>query len=152
MTKSVNGKVLLVDDEEMVTRNMEMLLRVESSLEPVAFNLPDQALAYLREETVDVVLADFVMPGINGLDFLAQVKTIQPATSRLLLTGYADKESAIRAINEIGLFQYLEKPWNNADVLVILRNAVERSQLLRKLNERTNSLGELRDQVWRMLV
>ncbi len=116
------------------------------------FNSPDQALAYLREETVDAVLADFVMPGINGLDFLAQVKTIQPATSRLLLTGYADKESAIRAINEIGLFHYLEKPWNNADVLVILRNAAERSQLLRKLSDRTNSLGELRDQVWRMLV
>ena len=152
MDDAIKGKVLLIDDEEMVTRNLEMLLRMESSLEPVAFNSPERALEHVGSETVDVVLADFIMPGMNGLDLLAQVKEIQPAASRMLLTGYADKESAIRAINEIGLFHYLEKPWQNEDVLLLLRNAAERSQLLRQLNDQTNSLGELREKIWRMLV
>ena len=146
------GRVLIIDDEEMVTRNLQMLLQMETPFEAVPFNTTEKALEYLQTETVDVILADFIMPGMNGLDFLAEVKRIQPAASRVLLTGYADKESAIRAINDIGLFHYLEKPWENDFVLMVLRNAAERSQLLRQLNEKTTSLSDMREKIWRMLV
>ena len=101
------GRIVLVDDEEMVTQNLEMLLSMETGYESVSFNQPASALEYLRKNKADVVLSDFIMPEMNGLDLLAQVKEVQPTCSRLLLTGYADKESAIRAINEVGLFQYL---------------------------------------------
>jgi len=146
------GRVVLVDDEEMVTQNLEMLLEMETAYEAVTFNQPASALEYLKQNQVDVVLSDFIMPEMNGLDLLAQVKEVQPACSRLLLTGYSDKESAVRAINEVGLFQYLEKPWDNDFVMMTLRNAVERSRLLRQLQDRTQSLDTFREEVWKMLI
>jgi DNA-binding NtrC family response regulator len=152
MTESMEGRVLVVDDEAMVTGNLEMLLRMESKLEPVSFNAPQAALDYLGRHTVDAILTDFIMPEMNGLDLLARAKGIQPTTTRVLLTGYADKDSAIRAINDVGLFQYLEKPWDNDFVLMVLRNAVERSQLLRQIRERENSIDEFREKVWKMLI
>ena len=146
------GRVVLVDDEEMVTQNLEMLLSMETDYESVAFNQPASALEYLKQNEADAVLSDFIMPDMNGLDLLAQVKEVQPTCSRLLLTGYADKESAVRAINEVGLFQYLEKPWENEFVMMTLRNAVERSRLLRQLQDKTQSLDTFREEVWKMLI
>ena len=146
------GRVVLVDDEEMVTQNLEMLLSMETDYESVAFNQPASALEYLKQNEADAVLSDFIMPDMNGLDLLAQVKEVQPTCSRLLLTGYADKESAVRAINEVGLFQYLEKPWENEFVMMTLRNAVERSRLLRQLQDKTKSLDTFREEVWKMLI
>ena len=152
MTDAIQGRVLIVDDEEMVTKNLEMLLKMETSLEPVTFNVPQEALEYAKSELVDVAISDFIMPEMNGLELLSKIKEAQPATSRVLLTGYADKDSAIKAINEVGLFQYLEKPWENEFVLMVLRNAAERTQLLRKLGEKSTSLNEMREEIWRMLV
>lgn len=146
------GRIVLVDDEEMVTQNLEMLLSMETGYESVSFNRPAAALEYLKKNKADVVLSDFIMPEMNGLDLLAQVKEVQPTCSRLLLTGYADKESAIRAINEVGLFQYLEKPWDNDFVMMTLRNAVERSRLLNQLQDKTQSLDTFREEVWKMLI
>ena len=147
-----DGRVVLVDDEEMVTQNLEMLLSMETGYESVCFNRPASALEYLKQNEVDAVLSDFIMPEMNGLDLLAHVKEVQPTCSRLLLTGYADKESAIRAINEVGLFQYLEKPWENEFVMMTLRNAVERSRLLKQLQDKTQSLDTFREEVWKMLI
>ncbi len=152
MTEVIQGRVLIVDDEEMVTKNLEMLLKMETSLEPVTFTVPQEALEYAKSELVDVAISDFIMPEMNGLELLSKIKEAQPATSRVLLTGYADKDSAIKAINEVGLFQYLEKPWENEFVLMVLRNAAERTQLLRKLGEKSTSLNEMREEIWRMLV
>ena len=59
-----------------------------------------------------------------------------PLVPRVLLTGYADKENAIKAINEVGLYQYIEKPWNNDDLRLIIRNALEKTVLLRQLKEK----------------
>ena len=146
------GRVVLVDDEEMVTQNLEMLLSMETGYESVSFNQPASALEYLKQNEADVVLSDFIMPEMNGLDLLAHVKNVQPTCSRLLLTGYADKESAVRAINEVGLFQYLEKPWENEFVMMTLRNAVERSRLLKQLQNKTQSLDTFREEVWKMLI
>ena len=134
-----DGRVVLVDDEEMVTQNLEMLLSMETGYESVCFNQPASALEYLKQNEVDAVLSDFIMPEMNGLDLLAHVKEVQPTCSRLLLTGYADKESAVRAINEVGLFQYLEKPWENDFVMMTLRNAVERSRLLKQLQDKVQN-------------
>jgi len=147
-----DGRVVLVDDEEMVTQNLEMLLSMETNYESVCFNRPASALEYLKQNEADAVLSDFIMPEMNGLDLLAHVKEVQPTCSRLLLTGYADKESAVRAINEVGLFQYLEKPWENEFVMITLRNAVERSRLLKQLQDKTQSLDTFREEVWKMLI
>jgi response regulator RpfG family c-di-GMP phosphodiesterase len=60
---------------------------------------------------------------------------------RIILTGYADKENAIKAINNVGLFQYIEKPWDNDDLLIILRNGLEKQKLMSRLNEKIEEIN-----------
>jgi response regulator RpfG family c-di-GMP phosphodiesterase len=89
---------------------------------------------------VDLVVSDYMMPGMNGIQLLAHARRCQPEATRVLLTGHADKASAIQAINEVGLFHYLEKPWDNAQLLLVIRQAVERTLLFRELKAKIAEL------------
>jgi response regulator RpfG family c-di-GMP phosphodiesterase len=73
------------------------------------------------------------MPEMDGITFLAKVREKLPLVPRILLTGYADKENAIKAINNVGLYQYIEKPWDNEDLKIIIRNGLEKTILLKQL-------------------
>ena len=133
--------ILILDDEPIVTTTIRNYLDLTGDYETVAFHDPAQALEYLRAHPVDLIVSDQMMPGMNGLEFFQQVKQIQPEAIRVLLTGYAQKEDAIRAINQVGLYQYLEKPWSNDELGIIIRNGLERKRLYTSLQAR---LGELR--------
>ena len=128
--------ILLVDDDEMVLASLRSLLELETEYRLETARDGDEALARSRDVDFDLVITDYLMPGINGIELLARLKESQPWAPRILLTGYADKENAIQAINEVGLFQYLEKPWNNTHLLLVIRNALERRHLLRVLQEK----------------
>jgi serine phosphatase RsbU (regulator of sigma subunit) len=92
---------------------------------------------------VDLVISDFLMPQMNGIEFLKEVKALQPEAIRVLLTGYADKENAIRAINDVGLYHYLEKPWDNEALLSIVRNGLKEKSLRKTLAEKVKELDSL---------
>lgn len=128
------GKILVLDDEKIVTSAFKALFRVEGIQDVHLFNVPSEALDYLKKDRPDLIISDFMMPEMNGLEFLTEAKKLCPDTSMILLTGYADKENAIRAINEIGLYKYIEKPWDNDDLILNIKNGVERSHLIAKLN------------------
>ncbi len=144
---SVNAKpaVLIVDDEEMVLTSIRAFLKLETDYEVHGFTDPEQALRFLETRPVDVAVADYVMPKMNGIQFLGRAKQLQPEATRILLTGYADKQSAIQAINEVGLFHYLEKPWENAQLLLVIQNGIERAQLLRQLRDKIAELDQAHD-------
>ena len=76
------------------------------------------------------------------IDLLAEVRKIKPDVTRIILTGYADKENAIKAINEVGLFQYVEKPWDNDQLLIIIRNGLDKHFLLRNLREKITEINK----------
>lgn len=152
MKPAERSRILLLDDEPMVTRALGTLLEMSDDFEPIPFNIPEAALDYLERERVDAILSDFVMPGMDGLQFLEAARRIQPTATRLFLTGYADKQSAIRAINEVGLFRYLEKPWDNDEILLTLRNAAERCRLMRLLEDKTQDLEQLQAEIRRVLL
>ncbi len=134
------GKIVVVDDEKMVTSAFKTLLKVEGLSDAVFFNNPEEAVEYLKTETPDIIISDFIMPEMNGLEFLTQAKKMYPEVSMILLTGYADKENAIKAINEIGLYKYIEKPWDNDDLIINIKNGIERSHLLENLREKISEL------------
>ena len=119
------GKIVVVDDEKIVTSAFATLLKVEGFSDAHFFNSPAEALDFLAKNTPDLVISDFLMPKMNGLEFLSEVNKLYPEVSKILLTGYADKENAIRAINEIGLYRYIEKPWNNDDLIINIKNIFE---------------------------
>lgn len=134
--------IVIVDDEDMVLTSLSSLLSLETEYDVESFTSPKEALSYVREHDVDIVLSDYLMPEMDGITFLAQVREVRPEVPRIILTGYADKENAIKAINEVGLFQYIEKPWDNDDLLIILRNGIERKRLVSKLQEKIGQINE----------
>ena len=100
------------------------------------------ALQHIQDHDVDLVISDYLMPEMDGITFLSQVRELKPDVPRIILTGYADKENAIKAINQVGLFQYIEKPWENEDLRVIVRNGLEKMQLLKKLQVKINEITQ----------
>jgi response regulator RpfG family c-di-GMP phosphodiesterase len=132
--------VLIVDDEEMVATALRSFLELETSYRILTYTSPVQALDEAQDERVNVVIADFMMPDMDGITFLRQFREMSPQATRILLTGYADKENAIRAINEAGLYYYLEKPWSNEHLKLVIRNGVERSSLFNELDSRVQAL------------
>lgn len=134
------ASVLIVDDEEMVITSVRAYLELETDFEVHGFTEPHQAAKHLEANPVDIVVSDYLMPGLSGIQLLTRAKQLQPEASRVLLTGHADKQSAIQAINQVGLYHYIEKPWENAQLLLIIQNGIERARLLRDLRERVAEL------------
>jgi serine phosphatase RsbU (regulator of sigma subunit) len=137
------ASILIVDDEEMVLSSLRGLFMLQTSYQVLEAGDPRKALEDLSRTRVDLVISDFLMPQMNGIEFLKEVKKVQPETIRVLLTGYADKENAIKAINDVGLYHYLEKPWDNEALLSIVRNGLKEKSLRQKLGEKVKELDSL---------
>ena len=142
MSGPVRAHVVIVDDEEMVCASLRTFLELETDYLVHTFNVPAEALAHIEAEPVDVIVADFMMPGMDGVEFLTRSRSLRPHATRVLLTGYADVENAVRAINEAGLYHYLRKPWENEHFKLVLRNGIERSTLVNELDTRIRALEE----------
>ncbi|MBD3383790.1 response regulator [candidate division KSB1 bacterium] len=133
--------IVIVDDEEMVLTSLSSFLNLETDYNVHTFLSAKKALDYIKKNNVDLVISDYLMPEMDGITFLAKVRDCKPEIPRIILTGYADKENAIKAINEVGLFQYIEKPWDNDDLLIILRNGLEKQKLMKKLQEKISEIN-----------
>jgi DNA-binding NtrC family response regulator len=132
--------VLIVDDEEMVITSIRAFLQLETDFTVHGFTDPEEAARFAAANPVDVAVSDYLMPKMNGIQLLTRIKELQPEASRVLLTGHADKQSAIQAINQVALFQYLEKPWDNAQLLLVIRSGAERAELYRELRDKVEAL------------
>lgn len=128
--------IAIVDDEEMVLTSLRSFLLLETDYEVETYRSPKSALDDLKNKNLDLIVSDYLMPEMNGIEFLLEVKKIHPFATRILLTGYADKENAIKAINEVGLYQYVEKPWDNDDLRITIQNGLERRFLMEKLENK----------------
>ena len=136
MTDEALETIVIVDDEEMVLTSLSSFLMLETDYNVITFLSPHEALEYITGNEVDMVVSDYLMPEMDGISFLAKVREVKPHIPRIILTGYADKENAIKAINEVGLYQYIEKPWDNDDLQIIIRNGLEKQRLMKHLEEK----------------
>ncbi|MDP9528673.1 HD domain-containing phosphohydrolase [Pseudomonas protegens] len=124
--------LLLVDDEESILNSLRRLLRGQ----PYDVLLADsgaKALEMLAQRPVDLVMSDARMPNMDGASLLARVRERYPGTRRILLTGYADVSTIIKAVNEGQIHQYLSKPWNDEELLLVLRQGLEQQHAEREL-------------------
>jgi len=142
-----SSKIVVVDDDKIVTSSLKTLFKLEGFSNMHYFNDPKEAIEFLKLEKPDLILSDFLMPEMNGFEFLSVAKQLYPEVSMILLTGYADKENAIRAINEVGLYKYIEKPWDNDDLIMNIKNGVERSYLLSELRQKIGELEVAKSQL-----
>jgi signal transduction histidine kinase len=145
----VTPSVYVVDDDALVTDSLSRALQLETDWRVRSFNHGAQALDAMPSQPPDVVLSDFKMPHMDGIAFLGRVRAAYPESVLLLLTGYADKESAIRAINEVGIWQYVEKPWDLGDLLVKIRQGLERRALVVELRAKNTTLQTRLDELER---
>lgn len=141
------GKILYVDDDKLLTSTFSTLMQVEGFDDVVIYNNPKEAVEYLKLQAPDLIISDFLMPEMNGLEFLKEAKELYPETSMILLTAYADKENAIKTINEIGVYKYIEKPWDNDDLIMNIRNGIERSHLLADLRDKIEKLEKAKKEL-----
>lgn len=126
-------RLLLVDDEPNILNSLRRLLRTEGFTVRTAEG-GEQALALLAEEPADVIVSDMRMPGMSGAEFLKQARERWPESVRILLTGFADMSSTVSAVNEGGIYAYLNKPWNDTQLLQTLQGALERKRLVDERN------------------
>jgi response regulator RpfG family c-di-GMP phosphodiesterase len=133
--------VLYVDDEPALCRAFSRIFHDRRDLDVVAVVSAEEALELLEREPFDVVVSDLRMPGMSGLELLATARSRAPEARRLLVSGYADFESALDAINDVGIDRLLTKPWENDEV----RGAVDGAlKLVRLQRENVRVTGELR--------
>ena len=137
--KSVE-RVLILDDEEMVLTSIRSFLELETDYEIVPFTSASEALEYTKKNKINLVVSDYLMPDMDGISFLAKMREIDPNATRIILTGYADKENAIKAINDVGLFQYIEKPWDNDNLKLVIRNGIDKQKLLSELESKVGEI------------
>lgn len=121
------SKILFVDDEPQMLTALQRVFRGKQFDVKLA-NSGSQGLEFLKEGPFDVIISDMRMPEMDGATFLAQSIELSPSSRRILLTGYSDQESTIRAINDGQVHQYLSKPWDNEK----LRSVVE-SEIAEKI-------------------
>ncbi len=139
-------RVLLVDDEPPILRSLVRLLTFET-YELTTATTAAAALAELAHHEIAVVLTDFDLGGVDGVELLREARRLSPDTSRILFSGHIDIELLRRAVNGGEVYRFVTKPWEDDELLQAVRQGVERSQLLR----RNRALGERAEEQNRQL-
>ena len=145
--ESRRALVYVVDDDPLVLRSLAGLLELETEHRVRTFTTGDAVLEAIQDEAPDVLISDLTMPGMDGLALLEKARQESPETARIVLTGYADKDSAVRAINTAGVYQFIEKPWDNDYLLVTVANAVHAVELGQKLHATIEELSARNQQL-----
>ncbi|MDX9838346.1 MAG: response regulator [Azoarcus sp.] len=138
--------LLLVDDEANILSSLRRLFR-PAGYRVLTAESGDEALELLAAEPVDLILSDMRMPGMTGAELLAIACERWPDTVRILLTGYSDMSSTIDAINRGQIYRYVAKPWDDGDLKLLVRDALERMQLKRENERMTRTIAEQNEQL-----
>lgn len=132
------SRILFVDDEPAILRSLQ---RIASKVDAVILTASSgkDALELINECPVDVVVSDFKMPNMDGNQLLEQVAQISPETVRIILTGHGDMDMILNSINDGHIWGFLHKPWDNYELIVKLKQALQLQQVLaeRTLMRRT---------------
>lgn len=120
--------VLLVDDEQNVLAALKRAL-VDEPYELLTAGSGEEGLAALARDEIKVVVSDERMPGMGGAEFLARVREHYPETVRIMLTGHADVEATMKAVNRGEIYRFFTKPWSEVEIRLALRSALEKFDL-----------------------
>ncbi|PRE35516.1 HD domain-containing phosphohydrolase [Burkholderia cenocepacia] len=123
--------ILLVDDEPNVLSALRRVFR-PTGYDIVTADSGEMALEILASTDIDLIVSDMRMPHMSGAEFLARARALYPDTMRILLTGYAELASVVQAVNEGGVYRYLNKPWDDHDLLLTIEHALEQRRLRRE--------------------
>ena len=140
-------KILLVDDEANVLKSLKRLF-IDSDYKIFTAGSGDEGMQICAREDIALVISDYRMPSMNGVQFLAKVKEEYPSTIRIILSGYADVAAIVESINDGQVYKFLSKPWNDQDLLTTIQRSLEHYDLQHEnkalLDELKTTNAELR--------
>ncbi len=149
MTETVRPKILLVDDEKSILDSLYRFCR-QRKWEAFRANGGAEGLALLDTQKVDLIISDMRMPNMDGAEFLTKAKDKMPDAVRVLLTGYADMEAVINAVNQAKIYNYLNKPWDDNMLESVITSALDfkekedqRLSLVNEVAQKNAELAEL---------
>jgi response regulator RpfG family c-di-GMP phosphodiesterase len=137
--------ILLVDDEAGILHSLQRLLRSVANVKVLTAANAEQGLVLLKNSPISLIVSDHRMPGMTGVEFLTEARAIRPETIRILLTGYADLETPVKAINNGSVRYYITKPWDNELLLSRIKESLELYEMMtdnRRLDEITRKQNE----------
>jgi two-component system NtrC family sensor kinase len=151
-------RILCVDDEIPILKAMKRIF-MDSDYEILTASSAGEGLDMLSDpRPIQVVVSDYRMPGMNGVEFLQEVCRKSPDTVRIVLSGYADTASIVAAINEGEIYKFIPKPWNDDELKFTIKNAVERYflhttniELTKKLKDMNEKLRIINENLERMV-
>ncbi|MEQ9376152.1 MAG: hybrid sensor histidine kinase/response regulator [Imperialibacter sp.] len=132
--------ILYVDDESnnlIVFRNAFF-----RNFKVITSNSAEEALSILKTEVVQVIISDQRMPGMTGIDFLSKANQISPDSIKMILTAYSDIDVILKAVNEVGIYQFILKPWDSNHLLLTLNNAIQKYELSNQNKALIDDLGK----------
>lgn len=119
--------LLLVDDEPNILKALSRLLK---DYHISTAGSSEEALSLAEQRQFDLVITDYKMPGINGVDFLILFKRLQPDAVRIVLSGFADLDGVQHAINDAEVFRFINKPWSNLEISNVVKNGLAHRRVL----------------------
>ena len=142
------ARLLIIDDEIKVINSLNRIFDKEIYEVAIATN-PEKAITIIENQELDLIICDYHMPLMSGIDVLKHSKKINPTTIRILITGNSDLDIAISAINEGSIYYFISKPWKNEELLGVVKKALEykgeqdKKVLLYDMNNRLKSVEEM---------
>ena len=123
-------QVMLVDDEDYILKALKRTINMYTDWDVETYQDPREALRRARTTVFDAVITDYMMPELNGLELLQELRDLQPDTIRILLTGVIDIETVMSAINKAGAFRFIPKPWDDEQLLGNIREGLKFRDIL----------------------
>jgi response regulator RpfG family c-di-GMP phosphodiesterase len=132
--------VLFVDDEQSIRNSIERMYLERDDVRFLFAASGNEGLEILAREEVWVVVSDYLMPKMRGIEFLSRARSARPETIRIMMTAYADLSIAIEAINKSEAYRFVTKPWNNQELMDTVDEALMRYQLIQTLKNEDETL------------
>ena len=135
----MSEKVLIIDDEIGILNAVQRMLS-DLGFEVILSSNPLEALSIIKEQDIAVVVSDYIMPEMNGIELFSRLKTMAPDIKRILLTGKGDMKTAISAINECDVFRFILKPWNDKLLIEAVSDAVNEYRIVKSMRRSDESM------------
>ncbi len=133
--------LLFVDDEKFILKSLKRVFE-ETGYEILTAEDGQQGLRLMKDHDVSLILSDYRMPGLNGIEFLEQAREISPFATRIILTGYADMEVIMSAINEGHVYKFILKPWEEANLKLEIQKGLEYFRMKKQQDELVTTVKE----------
>ena len=123
-------RIMIVDDEPNILNSLKRVLKRVDGWEIETYDGVKEALKRAKTTTFDLVISDYKMPVMDGVQFLNEIRNLQPEAMRIILSGFTELQAMLSAINEAEIYRYICKPWDDHDLILTITHALTHRDVL----------------------